>query len=447
MDKNWTLNERGRRAAQELLPQLPVKIFDIHAHIYRTQDLKAAGDSLWAEGPKEVPIREWRAGWEEVVGGERLAGGLFFPVPMLAADLRSQNDYIVSQLEKEPSSRGLIIVTPDDNLQQIAAYLEHPQIAGFKVYHIYSNEKPTWGSSIRGFCPEWVWQEADRRGMVIMLHMVKDRAIADPDNVREIRDMCTQYPHAKLILAHAARCFHAPNAKGISALRGLENVYFDSSAVCEPEALKVILQQFGPRKLMWGSDYPVSQIRGKSVTVGDGFVWLEPGFGKWDQTAHLGRPILAGIESLRALLTAAADVGLNEQDLEHIFYCNAARLLRLEPEPRNATQELYAHAKKRIPGGVQLLSKRPENMAPGKWPAYFREARGCEVWDMDGVRYYDMSTTRRILPAWISRPRCDPGRRPQSEYGKHVLSEPAGGSRVGRYAVRASPLGRSSPFH
>ncbi|HIA47430.1 MAG TPA: aminotransferase class III-fold pyridoxal phosphate-dependent enzyme, partial [Candidatus Hydrogenedentes bacterium] len=29
--------------------------------------------------------------------------------------------------------------------------------------------------------------------------------------------------------------------------------------------------------------------------------------------------------------------------------------------------------------------------APDIWPAYFREARGCEVWDLDGKHYYDMS--------------------------------------------------------
>jgi len=29
--------------------------------------------------------------------------------------------------------------------------------------------------------------------------------------------------------------------------------------------------------------------------------------------------------------------------------------------------------------------------APEQWPAYFREARGCEVWDLDGRHYFDMS--------------------------------------------------------
>jgi glutamate-1-semialdehyde 2,1-aminomutase len=60
-------------------------------------------------------------------------------------------------------------------------------------------------------------------------------------------------------------------------------------------------------------------------------------------------------------------------------------------EPGNKTQELYRHAKTIIPAGTQLLSKRPEMIAPDQWPAYFREARGCEVWDMDGRHYWDMS--------------------------------------------------------
>lgn len=55
------------------------------------------------------------------------------------------------------------------------------------------------------------------------------------------------------------------------------------------------------------------------------------------------------------------------------------------------TQEFYTYAKTRIPGGTQLLSKRPEQFAPDQWPAYFSKAKGCEVWDLDGNHYYDMS--------------------------------------------------------
>lgn len=62
-----------------------------------------------------------------------------------------------------------------------------------------------------------------------------------------------------------------------------------------------------------------------------------------------------------------------------------------EQESENLTQELYRRAKQIIPGGTQLLSKRPEMFAPEQWPPYFSKARGCEVWDLDNKHYYDVA--------------------------------------------------------
>ena len=53
--------------------------------------------------------------------------------------------------------------------------------------------------------------------------------------------------------------------------------------------------------------------------------------------------------------------------------------------------KLYQRAKEIIPGGTQLLSKRPEMWLPEKWPSYYKRAKGCEIWDLDGNHYYDMS--------------------------------------------------------
>ncbi len=53
--------------------------------------------------------------------------------------------------------------------------------------------------------------------------------------------------------------------------------------------------------------------------------------------------------------------------------------------------KLYKRAKALIPGGTQLLSKRPEMFAPEVWPAYYSKAKGCRVWDLDGREYIDMS--------------------------------------------------------
>ena len=55
------------------------------------------------------------------------------------------------------------------------------------------------------------------------------------------------------------------------------------------------------------------------------------------------------------------------------------------------SQDLYRRAKEIIPGGTQLLSKRPEMFLPDLWPSYYKKSKGCEVWDLDDKHYYDMS--------------------------------------------------------
>lgn len=53
------------------------------------------------------------------------------------------------------------------------------------------------------------------------------------------------------------------------------------------------------------------------------------------------------------------------------------------------TDGLYEKAKALIPGGTQLLSKRPEMHLPGGWPAYYARASGCDIWDLDDRHYID----------------------------------------------------------
>ena len=53
--------------------------------------------------------------------------------------------------------------------------------------------------------------------------------------------------------------------------------------------------------------------------------------------------------------------------------------------------KLWNKAKKIIPGGSQLLSKRSEQFLPDQWPSYYKKAKGVEVWDLDGNKFIDMS--------------------------------------------------------
>jgi glutamate-1-semialdehyde 2,1-aminomutase len=132
----------------------------------------------------------------------------------------------------------------------------------------------------------------------------------------------------RLILAHSARGFQpAHNFEGLSHLKGLDNLYFDTSANCEPLAHQAILRIIGHERLLYGSDAPVSHIRGRSVAVGDSFLFL-------DETDLASRtlgpmtiePVLLGLEHLRSLKWACWSERLSDKQIEDIFWNNAAKL-------------------------------------------------------------------------------------------------------------------------
>ena len=78
------------------------------------------------------------------------------------------------------------------------------------------------------------------------------------------------------------------------------------------------------------------------------------------------------------------------QERPELFAANR-HLIRNEGLRLGTGQKLWKRAKRVIPGGNMLLSKRAEMFLPERWPAYFSKARGCRVWDLDSREYIDMS--------------------------------------------------------
>lgn len=71
-----------------------------------------------------------------------------------------------------------------------------------------------------------------------------------------------------------------------------------------------------------------------------------------------------------------------------LFTANSA-IVRNEGASMTKGQKLWKRAKRVIPGGNMLLSKRAEMFLPDQWPAYFDRTEGCRVWDLDGREYID----------------------------------------------------------
>ena len=65
--------------------------------------------------------------------------------------------------------------------------------------------------------------------------------------------------------------------------------------------------------------------------------------------------------------------------------------IRNEGMKMSSGEKLWRRAKRVIPGGNMLLSKRPEMFLSNGWPSYFSKSKGCKIWDLDGNEYIDMS--------------------------------------------------------
>jgi len=389
--KDWSFEQEDEAAAGAVAGRLPASVFDAHAHLYSKSALSVPPGNIFATGPDEVTPTVW---WEYAgrqIGGDRLKGALFLPVPFVPPErIPAANAWMMKATAGLTDSKAFALLAPGMSPAEVEPLLDFSQFAGFKPYHTYSKSQPTFDALPEEYIPEWVWPLAHQRGLAMTLHLVRAGAMADAGNLRYLREHCEKFPGARVILAHCGRAFHAPNAAaGIAGLRDLPNVWFDLAAICEEEPILALLDACGPRRLLWGSDFPVSEMRGRAVTAGNGFFWVTAAEVKPGPTACRLLPV--GLENLRAVMSAAAQFGLNAGDLQDLFAGNARRLLGLAAETPSENQALYRHAKERMPGGTQLRSKRPEQFAPEQWPPYFREARGCELWDLDGQHLYDMS--------------------------------------------------------
>ncbi|MAT15532.1 MAG: hypothetical protein CMJ46_09725 [Planctomyces sp.] len=308
---------------REISDFLPDRIYDAHTHLYHADHYAYAGGNL----PGEVGFDDYRELLDVLHPGRELSA-LFIPFPCAKEKAGSANEWIAKEQVKDKESRGLFFFHADDDPEWIRSEVKRLGAHGLKCYHITSSHQPTWESAIPGYLPEEVVKIANEEGWVITLHMVKSRAVADRENYEIIRDWCRKYPDMQLILAHSARGFQpAHNLEGLGELKGLPNLYVDSSANCEAMAHIAVLKILGHENFMYGTDFPVSHMRGRSLAVADTFLWLYEETPVWKEKHMTIEPVLIGLEHLRSLKWACWSLGLSDGEVEDIFYNNARRLL------------------------------------------------------------------------------------------------------------------------
>lgn len=314
---------------RELASFVPPAVFDAHAHLYEVAHFRGDVLELLRGGPAI-------AGWEtyceyirQITPGRRTSG-LFFGFPHPQVEFDAANALVAREVKRDARSRGQMLIYPSMDPELIRQTVRREGFVGLKCYHVYSDQKPTTEASIPSYLPESQVRVAHEEGLSITVHMVRSRAMADPDNQEVIRRYARAYPNARFILAHAARGFNPHHTiEGIGALRGLGNVWCDTSAVTEAGAMEEIIRVLGAGRLLYGSDFPVSHIHGRCVAVGDSFIWLSEQDLALDQPYGRIVPALVGLESLRVLKLACRSMNLSDTEVEGIFRTNAESLFGL----------------------------------------------------------------------------------------------------------------------
>jgi glutamate-1-semialdehyde aminotransferase/spore coat polysaccharide biosynthesis protein SpsF (cytidylyltransferase family) len=75
---------------------------------------------------------------------------------------------------------------------------------------------------------------------------------------------------------------------------------------------------------------------------------------------------------------------------KRLFLLNS-HIQRNEGSILSIGQKMWKRAKSVIPGGTMLFSKNPDLFLPNFWPAYFEKTKGCNIWDLEGKKYLDLS--------------------------------------------------------
>lgn len=325
----WELRDYDQEFfAKELDSFLPDRIFDAHAHLYEQWHWKS--QKMVAAGPDPAGLEAFQEEIQWITPG-RETRGLFFGAGLHEGAYRASNEFLAAEVAKDPESRGQLIVSPRMKPEEVQQEADRLGMVGLKVYHLFVDRPDTTQAGIEEFLVEEHVRVADEKGFTITLHMVKNRALADPANQQRIRYYCENYPNIRLILAHAARGFNPGHTiEAIHSLEGLPNVWFDTSAVTEAGAFETIVETFGHEKLIWGSDYPVSNLRGRCVAIGDEFLWLYEDTLDWKSVSGIEiRPYLVGHESLRALKQASQRLRLTDNQIEDVFWNNSVQMLGL----------------------------------------------------------------------------------------------------------------------
>ena len=322
---------------REIAPLLPAKVLDFHTHIWSSKNWQAVP---WQAGKKgsqymvtqpEYPARQLlRDGRRCFPDREYHAVCFGYPTPVTV--WAKDTAFVAAAARQHPNLYPLVLAGPDLGIcrERYEQVIDSGRFFGFKVFLNWLGDN--YGEKrVEEMLGPTELALANERRLVVLLHVPRSGRLADPVVQRGVHWLARQCPEASIVLAHCGRCYGpAEMQAAIGALRNLPNVNLDTSMVMDPIGLQIALNEIGPGRLLFGTDFPVAAMRGRRVQVMDHWVDVVlPGYAPSAfRVAGEVHATFMALEICLAIRWAAELTGLKRRAVQGIFWDNGMRLLR-----------------------------------------------------------------------------------------------------------------------
>ncbi len=324
---------------EELKDFLPDKMIDVHTHVWKKEFPRwgaSNGGALWpSRVAEDCTVEDLLQTYKDMFPGKTVIPNIFGGCKY---DIDMENQYSMES-GKKYNLPYFYRVSYDMDVEKVEREVVEGGFLGFKPY---LSNKPAYipDAEIRIFdfmTPEHL-KIADKLGLAVILHIARSKRFADPVNIAQLLEIEEKYPNVKLVVAHIGRAYTEYDfGDAFEILGKTKNMMFDFCANTLDRAMVRCIDTFGPDRVLFGSDMPISKMRMYRITEGANYVNVvprgmygdvsdDPHMREVDDASHITNFLY---EELRAFKRAATELKLTKEDIEKIMCKNAERLLGL----------------------------------------------------------------------------------------------------------------------
>ncbi len=320
----------------EIEPLLPAEILDFHAHFWTQEqwkenpfeEKKAVGGAYMVTS-RDYPVSALLSDAARIFPGKTYKA-VCFGNPTPAIDTGKVNDD-TEALSGNKALYPLILAGRDiSSSEDLRRRLSRSRIFGYKVFlNWYGDNYGT--KRIEEMLSDAEMSIADEHRLIVLLHVPRSGRLADPEVQEGVLRLSRDYPNAQIVLAHCGRCYLPDEMlRAAKSVRGLPNVFLDTSMVMDPTAVQILLDEVGPGKLLFATDFPVPVMRGRRVYVMDH--WVDLVLTGYEESAYRVqsenmRASFMAYEIVLAVRRACERCGIPEAEQRKIYHDNGMALL------------------------------------------------------------------------------------------------------------------------